>query len=328
MIDTIFYGDVGHYGDGTSPLGTTVDSIVVSEHENVLTLSTLDVASISSSPEAHLTNTTKLDILFYNRVNERGRVLSSIVYLSEVRLAADVASILYRPRYLYKNSSVELGMSLGSVTDFSFFNYLRFDNEVSPYFAPREIEALPIAGDPSPLIMDKYVLLDGWYTLVSAGIYTQPDLATAEIVQLSKGGLCTLNSDTSDIARIALVDQPISNNSAHWRKYDEFSTTLGIDATNGALLGVYLDESRPAGPNSSWSPTYARQDFFIMANFKEVYKTLLNKYLAVNNTYSSGYEQFKYKYRPIKALAKEGNFKEAQRFLQSTEFARLEYTEL
>lgn len=344
MIKKIFYGYPGHYGDGTVPMGTAVNSAIVEENENTLNISTFDVESLSSISLKRLTNIKKVDILFYNRVNERGRVVSSVVYLSEVKDSDDVSSIFYRPRYLYKNSSVELGMDLSNVTDYSYFNYLRFPDEQQPYFAPRKINQLPISGKPSPIVMDKYVLLDGWYTLVSAGVHYSPE--NDNLVSMMKGGLIIPNSvfitsssggggstmapvvATNSNVLVAVVDYPTQSKATDWHDITTFDTSGKAVTDKGSLLGVYLDESRPAGPSSNWYPAYAKQDFFVMSNFGTVYKKLLKEYVDNSTAYNMAYEQMKYKHRPIQALAAERNFKEAQLYLQSTEYVRLEHTEL
>jgi hypothetical protein len=348
MIKKVYYGDPAHYGTGTVVLGTSMPGIAVSSKDSSISVSTFNIRNISSSALSRLENVKKIDILFYNRVNEKGKVLSSVVYLSEIREGDETSEIFYRPRYLYKNSSVELAMNLDGVVDFAYFNYIRHLEEPSSYFTPTRVNSMPVHGYPSPIVSGNFAAEDGWYTLASVGIHYRP--SDDNLAAMKKGGLCISNEiywteeDGNDPLpfgpvsplvndsplRIALVDFPTQSNPADWHYVYVFDSAGTVSTTAGTLLGTCLNESIPPGPASDWYPIYARQDFFIMSNFDYVYKKLLRdrNYKTPYNPYVVPFRQLAMKYRPIKRLLEEQNFKEAQLYLQSTEYVRLENTEI
>lgn len=319
MIQEIYYGNVEHMGTGTISIDTPRASAVVEAKNEGIYTSTFDINSIVNQPPATPLGafTYKVDMLFYNRVNSLGKVLSSIVYLSTKRSNEDTSNIGYLPKYLYRNSEVELGMDLSCITDFSYFNRVREPAGAESYFVVEDEDPLPISGYPSALLMDSIPVLDGWYTVVSAGVLTASDQADL-IADLHKDALAILNPITGgdgETVYIALKDEPRQSTAADWHDYTVYDNT--VDG-----LTYYVDSDYEEYTCAVWPP-YIRQDFFVMHVYNELYKKFLLEYASDTTTLNELFTKFRSKQRVINSLALQKNFKEAQLYLQSTDYTRI-----
>lgn len=317
MITKVFYGKVENIGQITIPQEEANPSAIVKVNLDNTTMSTFSVSEIIQAPieqgeEYPQAVAKKIDILFYNKVNSRGKVLSSIVYLGDPRVSWSKESITFQPNKLYYNSHTEAAMDLEANKDFSYFNYIRYPASIDPCFIGNKTEKLVKYGMPSIVMDGNTPLLDGWYTLVSAGVLMYP---ATQSVEVHKGAFVQRygNLTRMDIIgaklpiEIALKDYPDKLDNNDWHPYAEYD--------NSHNIAFYVDPKfRDMKPD--WFPPFVRQDFFIMPRYDNVYTKEVKEYVdkkELNNTYTT----LKSKYRLISNYAKSMNFKVAQWYLQS-----------
>ena len=307
MIKKVFYGFRENIGQETIPDKEANESVIVKPTLRELNISTFSVSEIAQEPinidDFHPQFISKkIDMLFYNKVNSRGKVLSSIVYLGEPRESWSKHDITFNPSKLYYNSPVEAAMNLQANKDFSYFNYIRYPESIDPCFMGKETEPLKTNGMPAIVQDGNTPLMDGWYTLVSAGVLVNPK---NDPVDLLDGAYA---QRTGHPVEIALQDYPELTYDAHWHPYEKYDNRYNI--------AFYVDP-KFRDRKLDWYPPFVRQDFFILPRYDKVYTDVVTDYIdeqTLNNTYLT----MKSKYRMISHFAQIKEFRKAQWYMQST----------
>ena len=244
----------------------------------------------------------KVDMLFYNKVNSVGAVMSSIVYLGEPLPSNERGVIEYFPRKIYYNNEFEAGMDLQSNTGFYYFNYLRDHGEHYPCFIGIRENAFDLHGFPSAVESENTPVLDGWYTVVSAAVLTT-SVENEEMV-LKSGALVKRGDGPIEFAT---KDRPDFLNDDDWHVLKEFSTEY--------TTAFYVDNEMK-GESFDWDPPFVRQDFMILPRYDNVYKKTLEAYIF-DNELNNKHRELKSKYSMISYSASRNDFKRAQYYLQS-----------
>lgn len=316
MIQEVFYGKRENIGQSTIPQEEANQSVIVKVTLDTLNTSTFSVSEIAQAPidiekDYPQAIAKKVDILFYNKVNSYGKVLSSIVYLGEPRVSWSKKSISFKPKNLYYNSVVESAMDLQASRDFSYFNFIRYPGKSVPCFIGVITEELTTDKGPANVEYGNTPVMDGWYTLVSAGVLVNPANMQVEV---QRGTFVQRNPTLSEHAHnpIEIANTthiyPSQDNDHDWHPYADYDNKYNI--------AFYVDPKfRDMEPD--WFPPFVRQDFFIMPRYDNVYTKSVKEYVdkqELNNTYTT----LKSKYRLIDNYAKSKNFRRAQWYLQST----------
>jgi hypothetical protein len=234
---------------------------------------------------------------------------------------------MYRPAFIYKNSIFEQSIDMGDDRqNFAYFNYMRKAPPPRPDFLTAPMEELDLNGFPASVVQETYPMLDGWYTQISAGVLYKD--VNNQLVKIKRGQLVIRFGDTTNTVYVALVNQPLQDNDDHWHQLSTFDNTV-IDPQTGSLLGVYLNDVRNVSPDSDWFPIYVKQEFFVKYKFNRLYQKRLSDYIDKYGIEAGrSFKQLRIKDRAITVSAADGDYIEAQKFLQSTEFALLEYIEI
>lgn len=319
MIKKVYYGNVQILGSGTISSPDIKLSAIAIPKDKGLYVSTFDIATIldpgysGTFPEGDGV-TKKIDMLFYNRVNTLGKVLSTIVYLGELRDAADTSDIAYFPELMYRNSPVELGMDLSCETDFTYFNWERCPPEPESYFVKKNEDPLPVNGKPANIVNRDTPVLDGWYTIVSVGVYVNPNWNSDDIWAGYHLGAFAYTDDWG-ITKLSLVPEPKETQEEEWHDYTVFDNRI-------YQLAHFVDCSYQK-ENCNIEPPFVRQDFFIMSNYDREYSRYLPGYTDNIVTLNDPFPSLKCKQRVIDRTIEDLNFKEGQLYLQSTDFIRI-----
>lgn len=313
MKPDIYYGNIVTHGivpPITRPFSAVTGSTV-----------TFTGFNLSSIPAV----VSKLDLLFYNRVNEIGEVLSSLVYVSNQLAPNDTLDKTYNIKKLYANTDAENAMHITlSRKDFTYLNCKWatskfFTNSISPMVNVQHDE-LATNGDPS-VRMNKYgVAYDGWYTQLSVGFRTISGAspATAPVSQ----GLLGLHTFAviGTLPAVLLVSSPVNIDlDSVWTPY----TTIVEDGTTNPDGSILIPGTSLANVLISLSidNPYIKQDLFILPTYNELYDNAVIQY-AEYPTYGNPYPTLRDKHRIMHDYASANNFLEAQYILQTTDYFR------
>ena len=313
MNKSIYYGNIE-----THVLSQPASSQEISVQGSKIIFTGFDLTASASSSH-------KLDLLFYNRVNSIGEVLSSLVYISLPLSKSDVTEKVYDAKSLYANTVAERIMNVQqSFTDFTYLNCKWatskfFTSSVSP-LVDTETEVLVTNGDPSVKLNKYGVAVDGWYTQASVGVRTinvgNPPVGTP------RKGLVGYHSFADLGPQLAILTENDPSNvydDQNWSVYTYFladgttnpDDSVAIDGTSLANLLV----------TSSIDNPHIKQNFFVLPVYLDLYDTAVEQY-ANFPTYGNPYPTLRNKHRIIHEYASEVDFTEAQYVLQTTDFFR------
>ena len=260
----------------------------------------------------------KLDLLFYNRVNEIGEVLSSLVYISDALDLDDVTEKEYDVRKLYRNTDLEKRFNLEGVTDFTFLNYKWatpkfYTASISP-LANYAYEDMSIAGNPSVLRSKYGICFDGWYTQMSVAVANSTDISIPVM-----NTLAMFRSPTQGYWPAVHNTSRSYNLEMHWDLCYTFHTG---DTTFNPDGSVDVPGSQMAAiivSTNNNNNAYVKQELFVVPTLVELYKTHAIKYAEEAN-YGSPYPILRNKHRVINIYADKGQLEDAQFLLQSMEY--------
>ena len=313
MKPLIYYGNISTHGVPIPgrPFSSATDSTI--------TFTGFDL-SITSP-----TMTNKLDLLFYNRVNNIGEVLSSLVYISDPLDLDDVTDKTYDMKKLYVNTDTEKSMKISmSKVDFTYLNCKWatskfFTYSISP-LVDTAWEELPVNGDPSVKLNKFGIAFDGWYTQMSVAFRTISSVAPATMPV--QQGLLGIHSFVNFGLKTAVltVDSPSNiDDDAVWNPY----TTAIEDGTTNPDGSVLLPGTSLANLiiNLSVDNPYIKQDLFILPTYNALYDNAAVQY-AEYPTYGNPFPTLRDKHRIIDEYAVDNDYMEAQYILQTTDYFR------
>jgi len=242
----------------------------------------------------------KLDLLFYNRMNKNGDVLTSLVYNSGVLDGSSNRRIHYEPAKLLRNTEFELSYNISGPGN-RWLNSDIVNTEISLFknkgiFAKNTSKEFDVINDYAVVEFAGSMMYDGWYSLVSIAL---PDRPNNDQVP---AGTLRLNQ-TTGIAEYALVDNPTIG--------DDWSPLNEIDAS----IPIYNMLRMPA------INAYRKEDFFVYTKLLTLYKKLLNDEIKEDWYYRLS--KIKPKVRTISAAVEAKEFAKAQLLLQSMDLTLL-----
>jgi hypothetical protein len=286
-----------------------------------VTSSTLTFTGFDLSAIATVEN--KLDLLFYNRVNEIGEILSSLVYISNILEPNDVTEKVYDVKKLYVNTEVErlLGIT-DSMTDFTYLNCKWgsssfFTTSISPLSGTSH-EELATNGIPSIKLEQNGIAFDGWYTQLSVGVRTlnvgnPPSTWAKNLIGYHE--YADLGTELS-----ILLSNTASYDDTNWSPYF-IMLTDGTVNPNGTILSPGTSLANILVTLSLDNP-YIKQDLFILPTYLDLYDEAVVQY-AEYPTYGNMFPVLRDKHRVIHNFAENNEFLDAQYILQTTEYARM-----
>jgi hypothetical protein len=268
----------------------------------------------------------KLDLLFYNRVNEVGEVLSSLVYISTPTVVSNIADKIYNVKSLYSNTDAERTMHVTLArSDYSYLNTKwksdKFFTSSISSLSDCQHNELPTNGELSVRIKQYGVAFDGWYTQMSVGVRDiSPLLPPTSPVKRGLIGFHTF-SELGNVLSIVTVDNPTDPFSDQvWSPYTTLLDTVST-APDGSVLIPCASLADVLTTLSADNP-YIKQDIFILPTYASIYNNSVIQY-AEFPTYGNLFTTLRDKHRVIHSFAVENNFLEAQYVLQSTDFQRM-----
>jgi hypothetical protein len=266
----------------------------------------------------------KLDLLFYNRVNEIGEVLSSLVYISNPLDITDVSDKVYDVSKLYINTNAETRMRITqATTDFTFINCKwqsskYFTSSISP-LSDTEHEELAANGNPS-VKLEKYgVSFDGWYTQLSVGLSLSSELVVTPVRNL----LAMHSFADIGLAPALLKDTGlnVSLDSSWLYLYNPIATNTNGTVNHDGTIAVAGNSLANITVSVSLDNPCMKQELFILPTYIDLYNQYVVQY-AEYATYGNPFPTLRDKHRIMHNYAKDNEFLEAQYILQSTEYFR------
>jgi hypothetical protein len=313
MNQVLYYGDI---------VSQVLD--LPAQHQEV-TISKSKITFSGFNLSASATSTMKLDLLFYNRVNENGDVLSSLVYISNPLSLTNVSDKQYDLRLLLANTTAEKLMNLNnSITD---FRYLNSKYSMPSYFiaSMSPLSDQPVApisenGDLSVRLNQYGLSFDGWYTMMSVGI--RPLTVGSPILGTPRKGLVGIHTfaDLGPQTAILTENNPSSPyNDSNWSLYTSFltDTVFNPDGTvyeRGTSLADLISTTSLDNP-------HIKCNFFVLSDYLELYDQAAEQY-ATYQTYGNAYPTLRNKHRLIHEYARNLDLFTAQFLLQTTDYYR------
>jgi hypothetical protein len=194
-------------------------------------------------------NDPVIDLLFYNRVNEIGDKLTSLVSIGNIRTSSDRSYFTYYPDSLFKNTSTELSLGITSDnTDFSGYNYVKQHEALPLYKTIADFTELKRSGKTANTLGPQNIAFDGWYTFMSVSVI-DGNISGTEV----KRGSLVLRNPSDVFPSVALNDTTTPGVTADWVSLDLFSSA-SLDISNIAVGDV--------------SNTLAKFDVFILFDLK------------------------------------------------------------
>lgn len=283
MIKNVFYGAVYRSG---------VLSNIVSEGQIIpdgkgITVYTPDLSSIG--------NPMKLDILYYNNINRYGEVLSSIVYISDVRSASSTSEIYYIPTNLLNNSQLEQSQTVVSGASTRWLNADILQNRMvvlndTSRGATHTYAKFDVNSSYAPQVSSGKYMYDGWYSMVSVAPESLPNISPD-----TKAG--TLRHKSGDIQYANIANPTLAS---HWTSISNIVDTVPI--------ANLIRNGDPVNP-------YIKVDFLIIMMSNTLYNGLTTK--AMNSEWFTGIEAIRPKMRTIYSSVYNEDFATAQFLINS-----------
>jgi len=193
-----------------------------------------------------------IDLLYYNRVNEVGDVLRSLVAIGNPRPLTDRSLFTYNPDTLFRGTLAELNVNVtNSDVSFPGYNYVVQRPTLPLYYEDPNYTQLDSNGKLANTLGPLSVAFDGWYSFVSVGVFERTTQANYGSISF------TLNGSDIEIAQ-TWIDNP---SDSYWIPIEEFDNPV-LD------MSGFLDIN---GITNS----YIGFDFFVSYDFKKLYNKTL-----------------------------------------------------
>ena len=315
MKQVLYYGDISSHAteQHTYPI----------ENSCLVTDTTVEFPGfVLSYDDGEITN--KLDLLFYNRVNEIGEVLSSLIYVSNILELDDISLKIYDVKKLYINTETERLMGVTEdLEDFTYFNCKWastnfFTSSISPLSGTQH-EELAVNGNPSVKLEIHGITFDGWYTQMSVG-FRNTDSGGGVVLAKDIIGIHTFADLGPKLA--IMLSNTVANKYAD-SNWSPITTVVenGTVNPNGSILSPGTSLANLLITTAVDNP-YVKQDLFILPTYINLYDTAVVQY-AEYPVYGNPFPILRDKHRIIHNFAENNKFLEAQYILQTTELSRM-----
>ena len=261
----------------TKGASTTIDPII-------LPINNRQISIRYPEPEA-LNLKYYVDLLYYNKVNVAGDIMTSLVKIGDYRNSTINSTFVYSPNKLFNSSLAESQISISSSSNVPAFNYVNTQNSRSLYNDIKSKQELDRNSRLSVISDAKTIRFDGWYTLMT--------VAVTDSMTSIEGSL------RWKIDNLYLPYQVI--NSADTLISDISNTTLKM----GQL--PYL---------TSIYNSYKKQDFFVCYESKLLLLDLLQKSNSISKLPKHS-EVVSDSISTMYYYLNKGDFKESQKILQT-----------
>jgi hypothetical protein len=231
----------------------------------------------------------KVDLLYYNNINSKGEILTSLVYNSGLRSADTVDSIIYYPDRLFQNSDIEKAYTISGnsnrwcnadLLNTDYYAYI--DKSI---YANNLEESYDITTDFAVIKEVNKYMYDGWYTLVSLSLqeYADSDSVLA--------GTLRYNSMSGNVE--------YNKSAGVWELIENIDSSIPI-------YNLIRDEA---------TNEFSSYDFFVNIKLLSLNNYYLRK--VVDNEWFSGLNYISPKIKSIEKAIADGKFDLAQLFLSS-----------
>lgn len=253
-----------------------------------------DSISINSK-NIDITGTTSginnsIDLLFYNKVNNVGTIVSSLVYIGNIYASGTDRFINFTPSAMFGDTYnfTEISQSVACNRNFSFYNSERAIGKQASAFStiPKEyIDTKALTN-----IVGNTAVLDGWYTVITTGITNEISAQNgfADGALYSQG-----NSINTLLVQHNNVYIPVFKPTTELNIFSKYVTTTSISDTSYKI------------------PKFIRQEIFVLNNFSQVYNKLMKHDKNINII-----KKFRLSAEAIMGAASAGNFDTAQLLIQ------------
>ena len=233
-----------------------------------------------------------MDILYYNRVNSLGDILTSIVYVGNLRGSTPNNTFKYDPTLMFRQTLAEQYIGVKEEdANFFGFNYIKEHSTLPLYSNPVDYETFIRNGKLSNTLGPINIAFDGWYTLIT--------------VTITDRGFYGIEGELT-------WSDP--NNYVPYQINGSGESIELLDIKN------FTNETLALGQlpyNTTIYNTYKKVDFFVLYDFKELYKKELELETALD--YRASYNSIIEKGKLLEYLLEAGEFSTAQQLLQSVE---------
>jgi hypothetical protein len=249
------------------------------------------IIRIVPSPMTASNATMKVNILAYNKVNQDGMVLRSIVYVSDPQpLRSDIA-VVYDPTKLLTNITTPSDFG----TDFTWTFVSQFPSEYN-FNKLKKGGGLDGQYDLStsyaPTMGNDEVIYDGWYTFESRAV---PDISGLQSMLKNEWAY-----DVTLGVVYAKVDNPQTD--------QDFSSIYNIHDASEEIFAI-----------DTYNGYYTSEDFFVLNHTLTMYSDLLKR--KMNDEWFTQFMSIKPKVRSIQTAVEFEHLPFAQYVLQSLDYS-------
>lgn len=235
----------------------------------------------------------KVDLLYYNTINQDGLVLRSLVHVSDTKALDDDSQIIYDNTYLLSNVYVPdgFGVDMTWTCGGEFSSGLNFNKLVKPKDNTISTHDKTIAY--APTLGNDVVMYDGWYTLVS----------------FAPQHLSSYHHPTGVLGEWAEIDGDIMYAAANAPEVaSEWQSIYSIPEQN---IEVYCNINRYGAAKS--------EDFFVLNQSLAMYSDLLLK--KMDGEWYTQVTSIKPKIRTLQSKIEQKDYAFAQYILNSMDYA-------
>jgi hypothetical protein len=255
------------------------------------------IIKITPSPITASNATVKVNILAYNKVNEEGVVLRSIVHVGEPQpmtllSGTDTeAPIVYNPTELLTN--ITIPSKFDEDYTWTFINQFPSGYNFNKLKKTGSIDIkYNLATSYAPTMGNDELIYDGWYTFESRAV---PDITTPLSMFKNEWAY-----DTAQGVVYAKIDNPqtAQDFSSIYNIHDQAEKVFAIDTYNG---------------------TYTSEDFFVLNHTLTMYSDLLKR--KMDDEWFTQFMSIKPKVRSIQTAIELEHLPLAQYILQSLDYS-------
>ncbi len=231
------------------------EALQVTAHIKAITKRSLEIVPFILTPDTTgVLDGVFIDLIFYNRVNEVGDKLTSLIYLGDFRNSTSRRKVVYTTDKLFRNTSVELETGITNQdVDFSGYNYVDPHGVLPLYEESLDSTVLDKSGKVANTLGALNIAFDGWYTFATVSL--RPATNSSVLNDL-------VYRDPEETAAYQCISSsPSTENDDHWVSTKSFSN-------NELKIGSFLELN-------NISNSYASFDFFVVYDFKQLYNKTL-----------------------------------------------------
>lgn len=281
MDHKVYATKLEYYGL-TPPTTDQITEVSLSSRSIAINSKNIDITGVTA------TVNYSLDLLYYNRVNSAGEIVSTLVHIGNLHTPSTVMSVTFSPYSMFDsrfNFQTNLKATAQCNTNFSFYNTVREQENTALNYI--DIDSDPLDVKTLMNVRNNKAVLDGWYTFITAGV-------SNSTTGLTSGALYCPTTNTADVQI----------------NYNGVYKNIFIPDTAEGVFSRYVTVNKDSTASAKY-PKFIRQELFILDNMPAMYNEMMKVFKN-----SAIIKRLRISDRAITSAAASGKFVAAQMLLQ------------